>query len=102
MIALCTHCWTEVDSEERQCSNCRADFGNDTRSYEEKLIAALGHPLPAARVRVCWLIGENQIRCAVSQLIEIAEHDQDIFVQRAAIEALGSLRDGRALSTLKC
>lgn len=45
MIAFCTRCWAEVDSEERQCSNCGADFGDDTRSYEE-------------------LIGENQIHRA--------------------------------------
>jgi DNA-directed RNA polymerase subunit RPC12/RpoP len=50
VIAFCARCWAEVDSEERQCSNCGADFGDDTRSYEEKLIAALGHPLPA----VAW------------------------------------------------
>jgi HEAT repeat protein len=43
----------------------------------------------------------KQIHCAVPQLIEIAARDQDIFVQRAAIKALGPLRDGRALPALK-
>jgi uncharacterized membrane protein YvbJ len=60
VIAFCTHCWTEVDSEDLQCPKCGADFGNDARSYEQKLVAALRHPLPEARVRVCWLLGENR------------------------------------------
>lgn len=101
MIAFCTHCWAEVDSDDRLCACCGADFHADSRSYEEKLTAALGHPLPQARVRVCWLLGEKYIVAAVPQLIELVKYDQDLFVQRAAILALGKLRDSRALPLLK-
>ncbi len=61
MIAFCTHCWNEIDAAANPCPNCHADLGADSRSYEEKLVAALAHPLPAARVRICWLIAENNI-----------------------------------------
>lgn len=97
MIAFCTHCWAEVDSESPQCFRCDADLFTDSRSYEEKLIAALGHPLPAARVRICWLLGDKHILPAVPHLMELAEHDEDLFVQRAAIEAISAHCAIRAL-----
>lgn len=73
----------------------------DSRSYEEKLIAALAHPLPEARARICWLLGDKHIDRAVPALIELAEHDPDLFVQRAAIESLGRLQDSSALPLLR-
>ncbi len=96
MIAFCTHCWTELDASIDQCPNCGTYQGADPRSYEEKLVAALEHPLPEARVRICWLIGENTVRAAVPGLIHMAEHDPDLFVQKAAVEALGKLKDRRS------
>jgi HEAT repeat protein len=101
MIAFCTHCWAEINAEDRHCPSCGSDLSVDSRSYEEKLIAALGHPLPEARVRICWLLGEKHIVPAVPRLIELAQRDQDLFVQRAAVEALGTIQDQRALAVLK-
>jgi HEAT repeat protein len=100
MIAFCTRCWAEINAADKHCSGCGVDLSIDARSYEEKLIAALRHPLPEARVRICWLIGENQVTRAVPLLIELVESDQDLFVRRAAISALGTLRDARALPVL--
>ena len=65
MIAYCTHCWRELNSEDKVCPGCEADLTLDHRTYEEKLIGALAHPLSAARVRSCWLIGENYIPFAI-------------------------------------
>jgi HEAT repeat protein len=100
VIAFCTHCWSEIDSKADQCPQCRIDLGGDSRSYEEKLIAALAHPLPEARVRICWLIGQNRIRAVVPCLMHMAEQDPDLFVQKAAVEALGTLQDPRSDSLL--
>lgn len=97
MIAFCTHCWAEIDSRDVRCVHCGADLTNDPRPYEEKLAAALKHPLAETRARIYWLLGENQIVSAVPQLIATAEHDEDLFVQQAAVEALAGLRDNRAL-----
>lgn len=100
MIAFCTHCWKETDSHLDQCPACGASLSADTRSYGEKLIGALNHPLPEARLRICWLIGENRVQEAVPALMRMVEHDPDLFVQRAALEALGDLRDPRAIPLL--
>jgi HEAT repeat protein len=96
VIAFCTHCWTELDASIDQCPYCGTGQDADPRSYEEKLVAALEHPLPEARVRICWLIGENTVRAAVPGLIHMVEHDPDLFVQKAAVEALGKLKDRRS------
>ncbi len=101
MIAFCSHCWTEIDAKSSQCPRCGADQGLDPRSYEEKLIAALEHPLPSARARICWLLGENGIRAAVPGLMNMAEHDPDLFVRKAAVEALGALKDLRSDDLLR-
>lgn len=101
MIAFCTHCWAEIDSRDIRCVHCGVDLTNDPRPYEQKLAAALKHPLAEARARICWLLGENHIVSAVPQLIATAEHDEDLFVQQAAVEALVALRDNRALPLMR-
>jgi HEAT repeat protein len=101
VVAFCTHCWAEIDAKDVQCRQCGAELGSDARSYEEKLVAALEHPLPGARVRICWLIGENRIRDAVPHVMYLAEHDPDLFVRKAAIDALGALRDLRSDDLLR-
>lgn len=101
MIAFCTHCWAEIDDALNVCSNCGEDLNSDPRTYEQKLVAALEHPLPEARVRICWLIGENKVQLAVPELMKIAECHPDLFVRRAALEALAVLRDPRAVPLLE-
>jgi HEAT repeat protein len=100
MIAFCTHCFREIDAEDRQCHNCGADLRGDSRSYEEKLVAALAHPMPEARLRICWLLGINDVRSAVPNLMHVAERDPDLFVRKSAVEALVALRDPRSYSLL--
>jgi hypothetical protein len=101
VIAFCTHCWAEINAKDVQCKHCGTEQAADPRSYEEKLVAALEHPLPGARARICWLIGENRIRDAVPHVMYLAEHDPDLFVRKAAIEALGALRDLRSDDLLR-
>jgi hypothetical protein len=101
VIAFCTHCWAEIDSRIESCPSCGIDLSVDVRSYEDKIIAALGHPLPQARARICWLVGENRIRSVLPRLMEMAQNDPDIFVQKAAVEALGAFDDRRSDSLLR-
>ncbi len=100
MIAYCTHCWREVTSESRVCPDCEADLTLDRRTFEEKLVGALAHPLPEARARICWLIGENHVRQAAPNLMRLAVEDPDLFVRKAALESLGALRDSGSTSLL--
>lgn len=96
MIAFCTRCWTEIDDRVEECPACGVNQTSDLRTYDEKIVDALRHPLPQARARICWLIGENCIREAVPRLMDIAESDPDIYVQKAAVEALGAIGDSRS------
>lgn len=101
MIAFCTHCWREVDSEDNLCPGCEADLTLDRRTYEQKLIGALAHPLPDARERICWLIGEKHIGEALPDLMKLATDDPDLFVRKAAVESLGALRDPKSATLLR-
>jgi hypothetical protein len=92
MIAFCTHCWAEIDATATRCAHCHADLASDSRTYWEKLLAALMHPLPEVRERICWLLGENRIMEAIPHLRGIAENDSDLFVRRAARAAVTSLQ----------
>ena len=77
-----------------------ADLRGDSRSYEEKLVAALAHPMPEARVRICWLLGINNVRSAVPNVMHVAERDPDLCVRMSAVEALVALRHPRSYSLL--
>jgi HEAT repeat protein len=52
-------------------------------------------------LRICWLLEENRIKAAVPQLIPVVEHDEDLFVQRAAIEAFAEVGDARAVPLMR-
>lgn len=101
MIAFCTRCWAEINDRDDLCPLCGADQASDSRTYDQKIVAALQHPLPQVRARICWLVGENRIHGAVPRLMEIAESDPDIYVQKAAVEALGAIGDRRAEKFLR-
>ena len=83
-----------------RCSNCGEVAEADDRSYEDKLIGALNPPLASTRVRICWLLGENKVKAAVPALMQVAESDPDIYVQKAALETFGILQDSRAVPLL--
>lgn len=91
MISFCPHCWAELDDSVRVCPRCGADLSVDSRSYEDKMLNALNHPLPEARLRACWLLGSNAVERAAEKLMERAKEDEDIFVRHAAVHALGNL-----------
>lgn len=101
MIVFCTHCWAETQSTETQCPQCGVDLTMDARSYEEKLIGALDCPLAQVRIRGCWLIEVKEVREALDKLIALTREDPDIFVRRAAVEALGHLHSPFALAALE-
>ena len=94
MIAFCTHCWAEIDASATRCASCSADLTSDLRTYSEKLVAALEHPMPEIRERICWLIGEIKIGSAIPDLVKVADHDSDLFVRRAACTTLTALQKG--------
>ncbi|WP_396126646.1 HEAT repeat domain-containing protein [Acidicapsa ligni] len=101
MIVFCTECWHETDSSHRTCPRCGANLAINPHSYEEKLTSALDHPLAEARVRACWLIGLNNVQAAATKLMSVVESDTDLFVRRAAVQALGKIHARVAVPLLQ-
>jgi HEAT repeat protein len=98
---FCPSCWSEVETE-TICPKCGQDLHEFSgRSYEEKLISALRHPEPTVPVRAATILGEIGSRAAVEPLIEIATSTKDLYLQEAAVEALGRIGDVRALACLE-
>lgn len=100
MRAYCTTCWAEVSADERRCPECGAAQMDDPRTFDQKLVAALNHPLPETRGRICRLIGQRGMRDAFSDLVHRLD-DADLHVRMAAVLALGDLGDERALPLLE-
>jgi HEAT repeat protein len=100
MLAFCTRCWSEMRTANIVCPRCGARVDDDPRSYEQKLIAALGHPLPETRSRICWLLGQKRAVWAIPQLLNML-CDADLFVRIAALRALGEIGDPSAESALR-
>ena len=83
------------------CPECGVDLKELAQEgYEEKLIRALRHPEPAAPIRVAAILGELRSRAAVEPLIEMALSSTDPYIQEAAVTALGTIGDARALPCL--
>lgn len=100
MFAFCTRCWSEISARDLICAKCGAMVDDDSRTYEQKLVAALNHPLSETRARICWMLGQNKVVGAVPHLLHILV-DPDLFVRVAALQALGEIGDERALPALE-
>jgi HEAT repeat protein len=90
MLAYCTECWAQISTRDAACSKCGTNVITDPRSFDEKLLSALNHPLPETRVRICWLTGRRRMRQAVPGLLRLLR-DPDLYVRLAVLEALGEI-----------
>lgn len=100
MQAFCTKCWSLISTQDVVCPLCGADPGNDTRSFEQKLVAALEHPFPSTRARICWLLGQHGGSWSIPHLVRMLD-DVDMFVRMAAIRALGEVGDESVVPALQ-
>jgi HEAT repeat protein len=100
MSAFCPTCWAQISAADQVCPACGADCTKDARSFQAKLISALSHPLPEARARICWILGQKQEPWAVPHLISMLK-DEDMFVRVAALRALGEIADPAAEAAVR-
>jgi hypothetical protein len=63
----------------------------DSRSYEDKLIAALRGPLPDRRVLAARILGRRRSRAAIGALEAIAREPEDPYLAAEAARALVSI-----------
>jgi HEAT repeat protein len=99
----CPTCWGEVSPRDRTCPYCGCDIDQQCEQsrYLDKLIRALRHPEPETPIRAAWILGKIGDREATSALIDAAEHSSDLFIRKAAIDALGELGDGRSVPAVR-
>ena len=103
MTYFCPVCWREMTGDEVTCHRCGADIerGWEAKSYVEKLMASLRHPEPATPIRAAWVLGELRAREAVPVLMDLARSSPDLFLRKAAVEALGRIGDPNSVDLLR-
>jgi len=57
----------------------------------EKLIISLHHPQKETPIRAAWLLGQLKDAQAVPSLIDLVEKTDDVYIVRAAVQALGKI-----------
>jgi len=89
----CPVCWKEFHEDLGRCPQCGADIYEfwNSRDFVEKLILALEHPEPTTPIRTAWLLGRIKDPRAVNALKRLAKKSRDVYIARAALEALGQM-----------
>jgi predicted amidophosphoribosyltransferase len=91
MRFFCPRCWHDFERDEARCPHCGLDIEEfwNSKDYVEKLIAALHHPEKETPIRAAWLLGQLKDPRAVPPLIELVKETEDVYIARAAVQALG-------------
>jgi HEAT repeat protein len=87
----CPGCWKDFEKDFIRCPFCGLNIHVfwSSRDHVEKLILALRHPEPSTPIRAAWLLGKTKDPRAVAALIDLLKTTRDIYIARAAVEALG-------------
>lgn len=90
---LCPVCYRSLPVEASTCPYCGADLSAQTaRSYRDKLVAALSHPLDDVRMRAILALGLRGQEDAVEALVDCAlRHPIDVVEGLAVVGALAQL-----------
>jgi len=100
---FCPKCWGEVAEETRCCPHCGADIEEfwQQKDYVEHLILALRHPEPQTPIRAAWILGQVRDERAVAPLARLLQEAPDVYIARAAAEALGGIGTPAAVAFLR-
>jgi HEAT repeat protein len=99
MTFYCPACWKEIREDDRECPHCGADITeHDQKSFDEKLIQALGHPIRDTAGMAVRILGERKIVEAVVHLIRLFEMTDNPFLQREILDALNKIGTEDALN----
>lgn len=87
---FCPNCWHEIEYGSQHCQECGYDISQDNQnSYEEKLIAALSHPVHESRLIAAQVLGELHSIKALKHFARILKRNRsDYFFSHAILEAL--------------
>lgn len=76
----CPNCWTIVEENQKVCPNCGyslADFAHF--DFDDKLIAALHHPVTERRIMAAQVLGNRQCKRALPEFRKILESDESNY-----------------------
>ncbi len=90
--AFCPSCWAVIWLADPVCPRCGAELASlSVRGYEEKLLAALDHPVTEVRERSALLLGAVAGPEAYEPLLSRARATRDPFLAAAALRGLAAL-----------
>jgi len=93
MRFYCPQCWQNFERDEPRCPYCGLNIEEfwKSKGYIEKLILALQHPEKETPIRAAWLLGQLKDTRAVPPLVELIKKTEDVYIARAAVQALGEI-----------
>jgi soluble P-type ATPase len=102
MRFFCPKCWSDYPEDAARCPTCGLDILTFWRgkNYVEKLIAALDHPEAETPERAARILGNLGEEGAVESLIKLVSKTEDVYVARAAVEALAQIGTPQACDFL--
>lgn len=91
----CPKCWEIVNKDQRVCPNCGYELDDFTHyDYDDKLIAALHHPVSERKMMAAQVLGIRQCKRALPEFKKILASDEDnYFFLRAILLAVTSIKD---------
>lgn len=101
MTYFCPACWIIIPAETRTCPHCDCDLAAaGERSYPERLIAALNHPVAETRVLAAEILGQLHYAHAITPLLERAR--KELLARCPDVELLAALlRSARKIGAPK-
>jgi len=102
VVWFCLECWSEVSEGAVTCPSCGASLTEArARSFPQKLIAALRHPVPETAEFAAQILGELQTQEAIPALIETLSRSSDPYLLAAVARSLGMLQATEAVPALR-
>jgi hypothetical protein len=90
---FCPKCWKMIKESEQTCLNCGYVLEEFQKTlYEDKLLAALHHPVPEHRIMAAQILGNRQSHQALPEFLKIVvSGETDYFFLRAVLLAAAKI-----------
>lgn len=94
-LAFCPKCYRQIPAHAGLCPHCHASLCEwEKKTYSQRLIDALGHPLADVRMRAIIALGLRGDKAAEARLVDCAlQHPIDIVEGLEIVNSLRLIRD---------
>lgn len=88
----CPQCWGVLQGDESHCPHCGYELGQFTQlPYEDKLLAALHHPVQERQIIAAQVLGELGSVRALPEFEKLLEREEDYYLLRAVLLAVARI-----------